>query len=115
MYPFAKEYYKKYKTYPGSHGASSYTGVDVLIRSVKNAGDVETEKVIKAMENLKFKDTMFGDFYFRKHDHQGVSPVFVGKVIKDKELRYGLKLEETIDNPTGFLVPDDPKSTGCKF
>src|SRR5258707_13693134 len=57
----------------GDHGNS---GVRTVLTDVKNAGSVDTEKVIAAMEALKY-DFYKGPQYYRKCDHQSVQSVLV--------------------------------------
>jgi branched-chain amino acid transport system substrate-binding protein len=61
---------------PSDYGALGYGGVKTLLMAVKEAGSVETEKVIAAMEALKY-DYYKGPQYFRKCDHQSVQSVFI--------------------------------------
>jgi ABC-type branched-subunit amino acid transport system substrate-binding protein len=109
---FAKEFYDKYKTYPGLHGANAFTAVEVLMEAAEKAGSLETDAVIKALENTQFKNTVLApNFRFRYSDHQAVSPVFVGKIVKDPDLTYAYQLEHIVANPTELLAPED--KTGC--
>jgi branched-chain amino acid transport system substrate-binding protein len=75
---FAKLYGGKY---PSDYGAMGYSGVRALLEASKSAGSVEADKVIPAMEALKY-DYYKGPQYFRKCDHQSVQSVFI---IKSKE------------------------------
>ena len=63
---------------PTDYGALGYGGVSALLHAVKNAGSVDTDKVIAAMEALKY-DYYKGPEYFRKCDHQSVQSVLVIK------------------------------------
>jgi len=109
---FANEFNKKFKEVPGGQGATAYAGVEMLLEAVKNAGTVEADPVIKALETSQFKNTVLAPkVYFRRSDHQAIVPVFVGKIVKDPELQYEFQLEYTIDDPTELLTPED--KTGC--
>jgi branched-chain amino acid transport system substrate-binding protein len=109
---FAKEFYKKYKTYPGLHGANAFTAVEVLMEAVEKAGSLKTDAVINVLETKQFKNTVLApNFRFRYSDHQAIYPVFVGKIVKDPELKYAYQLEHTVDDPTELLAPED--QTGC--
>ncbi len=109
---FAKEFYNKYKTYPGLHGANAFTAVEVLMEAAEKAGSLETDAVINALENTQFKNTVLApNFRFRYSDHQAVSPIFVGRIVKDPDLKYAYQLEYTVSNPTELLAPED--KTGC--
>jgi branched-chain amino acid transport system substrate-binding protein len=61
---------------PSDYGAYGYAGVGALLEGVKKAGSTDTDKVIAAMEDLKY-DKYKGQQYFRKCDHQSVQPVFI--------------------------------------
>jgi branched-chain amino acid transport system substrate-binding protein len=61
---------------PSDYGAMGYAGVRSILTAVKNAGTVDTDKVIAAMEALKY-DFYKGPQYFRKCDHQSVQSVFI--------------------------------------
>ena len=61
---------------PSDYGAYGYAGVGALLEGVKKAGSTDTDKVIAALENLKY-DKYKGQQYFRTCDHQSVQPVFI--------------------------------------
>jgi branched-chain amino acid transport system substrate-binding protein len=70
---------------PSDYGALGYGGVRTVLTAVKNAGSVETDKVIAAMEALKY-DFYKGPQYYRKCDHQSVQSVLVIQS-KSKDMR----------------------------
>ena len=70
---------------PTDYGALGYGGVRTILAAVKNAGSVDTDKVIAALEALKY-DFYKGPQYYRKCDHQSVQSVLVIQS-KSKELR----------------------------
>ena len=61
---------------PTDYGALGYGGVRTVLTAVKNAGSVDTDKVIAALEALKY-DFYKGPQYYRKCDHQSVQSVLV--------------------------------------
>jgi branched-chain amino acid transport system substrate-binding protein len=63
---------------PSDYGALGYGGVRTVLAAVKNAGSVDTDKVIAALEALKY-DFYKGPEYYRKCDHQSVQSVLVIK------------------------------------
>jgi branched-chain amino acid transport system substrate-binding protein len=63
---------------PTDYGALGYGGVRTVLEAVKNAGSVDADKVIAAMEALKY-DYYKGPQYYRKCDHQSVQSVLVIK------------------------------------
>jgi branched-chain amino acid transport system substrate-binding protein len=70
---------------PSDYGALGYGGVRTVLEAVKNAGSVDTDKVITALEALKY-DYYKGPQYYRKCDHQSVQSVLVIKS-KSKDMR----------------------------
>jgi len=61
---------------PTDYGAYGYTGVASLLMAIEQAGGTEPQKVIAAMEALKY-DVAKGEQYYRKCDHQSVQSVLV--------------------------------------
>jgi branched-chain amino acid transport system substrate-binding protein len=70
---------------PTDYGALGYGGVRTVLTAVKNAGSVDADKVIAALEALKY-DFYKGPQYYRKCDHQSVQSVLVIKS-KSKDMR----------------------------
>lgn len=70
---------------PTDYGALGYGGVRAVLSAVKNAGSVDTDKVIAALEALKY-DYYKGPEYYRKCDHQSVQSVLIIRS-KSKDLR----------------------------
>src|ERR1700692_1022343 len=71
--------------WPSDAGAVCSCGVRSVLAAVKNAGSVDTDKVIAALEALKY-DFYKGPQYYRRCDHQSVQSVLVIQS-KSKELR----------------------------
>jgi branched-chain amino acid transport system substrate-binding protein len=71
--------------YPSDYGALGYAGVRSVLQAVKNAGSIDTNKVIEAMRNLKY-DWYKGPEYYRSCDHQAVQSVLIVES-KSKHLR----------------------------
>ncbi len=61
---------------PTDYGALGYGGVRTVLSAVKNAESVDTDKVIAALEALKY-DYYKGPQYYRSCDHQSVQSVLV--------------------------------------
>ncbi|WP_375457828.1 ABC transporter substrate-binding protein [uncultured Enterovirga sp.] len=61
---------------PTDYGAMGYGGVRTVLEAAKAAGTTETEKVVAAMEALKY-DYYKGPEYYRACDHQAVQSVFI--------------------------------------
>jgi branched-chain amino acid transport system substrate-binding protein len=61
---------------PSDYGAYGFAGIYSLLQGVKKAGSIDTDAVIKAMEEMKY-DAYKGTQYFRECDHQSVQSVLV--------------------------------------
>lgn len=73
---------------PTDYGALGYAGVRSVLTAARNAKTTDTEKVIAAMENLKY-DFYKGPQYYRKCDHQSVQSMILlqskpGNQVRDK-------------------------------
>jgi branched-chain amino acid transport system substrate-binding protein len=90
---------------PTDYGALGYGGVRTILAAVKNAGSVDTDKVIAALEALKY-DFYKGSQYYRKCDHQSVQSVLVIQS-KSKELRNDSDVFEIIST-------EEPNEAGLR-
>jgi len=61
---------------PSDYGALGYAGVKTLLMGAKAAGGTDTDKVIAAVEAMKY-DYYKGPEYYRKCDHQAVQSVLI--------------------------------------
>ncbi|MCA6106214.1 ABC transporter substrate-binding protein [Bradyrhizobium cenepequi] len=61
---------------PSDYGALGYGGVKTLLMGARAAGSLDADKVIAAVEALKY-DYYKGPQYYRKCDHQSVQSVFI--------------------------------------
>ncbi len=61
---------------PSDYGALGYAGVMTLLMGAKAAGTLDPDKVIEAVEALKY-DYYKGPEYYRKCDHQAVQSVLI--------------------------------------
>ncbi len=61
---------------PSDYGAYGYSGVGVILEAVKAAGTTDPDRVIAALEGLKY-DKYKGEQYFRKCDHQSIQSVYI--------------------------------------
>ena len=61
---------------PSDYGALGYGGVKTLLMGARAAGSLEPDKVIAAVEALKY-DYYKGPQYYRKCDHQSVQSVLI--------------------------------------
>ncbi|WP_024508167.1 ABC transporter substrate-binding protein [Bradyrhizobium sp. ARR65] len=92
---------------PTDYGALGYGGVRTVLSAVKNAGSVDTDKVITALEALKY-DYYKGPQYYRKCDHQSVQSVLVIRS-KSKDQRNESDVFEVISTEE----PDEAHLRSC--
>ncbi|HRF08275.1 MAG TPA: ABC transporter substrate-binding protein [Xanthobacteraceae bacterium] len=71
---------------PTDYGTYGYTGVKSLLDAIKKAGSTENEKMVDALEALKY-DVAKGSQYYRKCDHQSVQSVLVLESKKKAEMK----------------------------
>jgi branched-chain amino acid transport system substrate-binding protein len=93
---------------PTDYGALGYGGVRAVLEAVKNAGSVETDKVIAALEAFKY-DYYKGPQYYRKCDHQSVQSVLVIQS-KSKDLRN----ESDVFDVIGTEEPNEANLRSCE-
>ncbi|MBA4788743.1 MAG: ABC transporter substrate-binding protein [Rhizobiales bacterium] len=86
---------------PTDYGAYGFTGVTALLLGMQKAGGTDTDKVIAALQELKY-DVAKGPQYFRTCDHQAVQSVLV--------LRSKAKAEMKGENDLFEIVANDPGS-----
>lgn len=72
--------------YPTDYGAYGFTGVSSLLLAMEKAGGTDTDKVITALEELKY-DVAKGPQHYRKCDHQSVQSVLVLESKKKAEMK----------------------------
>jgi branched-chain amino acid transport system substrate-binding protein len=61
---------------PTSYGTLGFAGVMTVLTAARNAGSIETAKVVDAMAGMKY-DLYKGPEYFRTCDHQAVQSVLI--------------------------------------
>lgn len=93
---------------PSDYGALGYAGVRTVLTAVKNAGSVDTEKVIAAMQALKY-DYYKGPQYYRACDHQSVQSVLIVES-KSKDM----KDKNDVFNIVHVEAPDEKNLRSCE-
>lgn len=74
-------YEKSGGAWPVEQSWLSYKGMMLYAEAVKKAGSIETDRVIKAFEGLKWNGPV-GTVTVRPKDHQAMQPMIVGQVVK---------------------------------
>lgn len=109
---FVKAYYAKHKQYSESAG-TNYIGGQVLVGAIARAGTIDTEAVIKTMEDGVF-DTIKGKIKMRAYDHQAVQKYCMGKgVDATSDIPFPhyevVRAYESDEVERDFMPPTDPK------
>lgn len=82
---------------PTDYGAYAYTGLSALLLAMQAAGGTETQKVIAALEGLKY-DVAKGAQHYRKCDHQSVQSVLVLESKKKADMKGDADLFRIVAN-----------------
>jgi branched-chain amino acid transport system substrate-binding protein len=77
MTAFVKSYRAKYNEYPADWAVMTYEGMQIFAAAIRGAGKVDSDAIVAAMEKIKY-DGLRGPISFRKEDHQGTVPSFIG-------------------------------------
>jgi ABC-type branched-subunit amino acid transport system substrate-binding protein len=109
---FAKAFRALHGTWPDPAAAGGYNAVEVLALTFQAAGGTKPDAVVKAMETLRFKDSILGEYSFRECDHAGQAGVFVVEGKFNEEYRYYPAFIEQVENPGQLMVPCG--KTGCE-
>ena len=92
---------------PTDYGSMAYGGVRSVLAAVKSAGTVDTEKVVDALQALKY-DFYKGPEYYRACDHQAVQSVFIIES-KSKDM----KGPEDVFSIVSTEAPDEAHLRSC--
>jgi branched-chain amino acid transport system substrate-binding protein len=72
---FVKEHYKRFNEPPDFFTCGGFAAASAVVHGITKAGGTDTEKLIAAMEGMKFM-TPKGNMMFRKEDHQALQSMF---------------------------------------
>lgn len=93
---------------PTDYGAYGYAGVSSLLEAVKAAGSTDTDKVIGALEKLRY-DKYKGPQYYRKCDHQSVQSILIVRSKPDAKMRNKWDIVDVVH----VEQPDEKNLRGC--
>ncbi|MDM0112586.1 substrate-binding domain-containing protein [Variovorax sp. J22R133] len=83
-------HYKQFKAPPDFFTAGGFSAAMALVTALKKTnGDVNTNKLITAMEGMSF-DTPKGKMTFRKEDHQAMQSMYHFKIKVDPAFAWGV-------------------------
>ncbi|VTU30823.1 ABC transporter substrate-binding protein [Variovorax sp. PBL-E5] len=81
MTKFVEQYRARYNDYPADWAIMGYEGMQILAQSIKQANSLESDAIVKAVEQVKY-DGLRGPISFRAIDHQGTVGSYIGTVTK---------------------------------
>ena len=93
---------------PTDYGAYGFTGVYSLLLAMQTAGGADTDKVIAALEELKY-DVAKGPQHYRKCDHQSVQSVLV----LESKKKADMKSEADLFNILAIEPPSETMLRTC--
>lgn len=100
---FVETFRERFDRMPGYSAATTYTAVQAIRAAVEEAGSLETDALVAALEGLELPSPLSDDFFIRAEDHQGVYSVPVGRVGYDEELGMACVCEElTVFEPEEY-------------
>jgi branched-chain amino acid transport system substrate-binding protein len=98
-------HYSKFKAPPDFFTAGGMSAGIALVEALKkNAGDTNTEKLIKTMEGMSFESPK-GKMTFRKEDHQAMQSMYHFKIKADPAFAWGVPELVREIKPEEMTVP----------
>jgi len=118
-YPLAKmfvdEFRKKYGYYPEWGAENAYMSFAMWADAVEHAGGFYPPDVIKSYEAGRKLQSMVGEVYIRKEDHQLVRPVVIVRGKAPKAMRNKEDFWEVTEVVPGAPLMQKPEEFGCKL
>jgi branched-chain amino acid transport system substrate-binding protein len=118
-YPLAKMFVetfrKKYGYYPEWGAENAYASFAMWADAVEHAGTFYPPDVIKSYEAGRKLQSMVGEVYFRKEDHQLVRPVVIVRGKAPKQMRNKEDFWEVTEVVPGGPLMQKPDAFGCKL
>jgi branched-chain amino acid transport system substrate-binding protein len=100
---FLDAYQKRWNDYPRLGSIVGYSTIMTAVAAMKQAGSLNSEKLVAAMKNLKVA-TPFGEITYRALDHQSTMGAYVGRIgVKDGK---GVMTSWRYADGAKFLPPD---------
>jgi branched-chain amino acid transport system substrate-binding protein len=84
-----REHMKRFKVPPDFFTCGGMAAAMAVVTALRKAKSTDTEKLIKAMEGMKFK-TPKGPMIFRKADHQALQRMYHFKIVVDPKLPWAV-------------------------
>ena len=98
MKVFVEKYHKKYNEWPSDWAIMAHDGLIALTTAINKAGSIDSDKVSKALEDLRFA-SLRGSRYIRAEDHMANVGIYVGYTAKDPKYKDFLILKDVVEVP----------------
>jgi ABC-type branched-subunit amino acid transport system substrate-binding protein len=112
---FVAEFRKKYGYYPEWGAENAYMSFAMWADAVENAGSFYPPDVIKSYEAGRKLQSMVGEVYIRKEDHQLVRPVIIVRGKAPKAMRNKEDFWEVTEVVPGAPLMQKPDAFGCNL
>lgn len=99
---FVETFRERWDRFPNYSAVTTYTAIYAIKNAVEEAGTLEDNAVIEALEGLAFPTPLSDDFFIRAEDHQGVYNVPAGRVVYSDEFGMACVCEDLL-----ILEPDE--------
>ena len=83
------EHEKRFNAPPDFFTCGGFAAAMAIVSAVEKAKSTDTEKLISAMEGMKFQ-TPKGEMIFRKQDHQALQSMYAFKIKVDPKVAWGI-------------------------
>jgi branched-chain amino acid transport system substrate-binding protein len=98
MKAFTKRFHDKYKEWPADWAIMVYDGLLVLQETIKKTNSLDSEKISKALDGLKW-NSLRGPRYIRAEDHMANVGIYVGTTVKDPNYKDFLIMKNVEEVP----------------
>ena len=98
MKVFVDAYHQKYDEWPSDWAIMAYDGLIALTTAINKADSIDSDKVSKALEGLRFA-SLRGSRYIRAEDHMANVGIYVGYTAKDPKYKDFLILRDVVEVP----------------
>src|SRR3954449_71611 len=112
---FVEAFRKKYGYNPEWGAENAYMSFAMWADAVENAGTFYPPDVIKSFEAGRKLQSMVGEVYIRKEDHQLVRPVIIVRGKAPKAMRNKEDFWEVTEIVAGGPLMQKPDAFGCKL
>jgi branched-chain amino acid transport system substrate-binding protein len=112
---FVEAFRKKYGYNPEWGAENAYMSFALWAEAVENAGSFYPPDVIKSFEAGRKIQSMVGEVYFRKEDHQLVRPVVIVRGKAPNQMRNKEDFWEVTEIVPGAQLMQKPDAFGCKL